>query len=523
MNIDFGRVFEGVVDRYGDREALVNVEKNRRYSFRQLHLLSNQIANMMHEKLDLRRGDRYLSILENDNLSLLHLWTSFKGEAISVWTNYRNTLSEHERQVALIQPKAVFIEKLLLAQYGDMLREQGVTIVCMDSLVCEEFGALDFWELLKGVSDKCPAVEHDDREDTLLLRFTGGTTGLGKCAEYTLDNWVHSSDVYGLSSDVVLHRDSRFLHITPMSHGSGMQVFSAFLRGACNVTMNLPDLSAWCQNVAKERITTSTMVPTLMYRLLELPDSRQCDLSTIETIFYGAAPIAAEKLKELQQRMGNIFAQVYAATESLGAITYLDRASHNVDSDQEHLKSCGKPSLGVEVMLVNEQGKQVECGEVGELWVRSRSTIRRYFNNPEATAAEFENGFWKSGDIAKMDANGYLYIVDRIKDMIISGGFNVYATEVEAAISSHPDVIMSAVVGIPHDEWGEAVHAEVMLREGADSNEGDLILHVKEKIGGRKSPKTIALVDELPLSAVGKVLRRHVREKYWRDSDRKVS
>jgi len=176
----------------------------------------------------------------------------------------------------------------------------------------------------------------------------------------------------------------------------------------------------------------------------------------------------------------------------------------------------------MEIMLIDDEGQPVERGELGELWVRSRSTIKQYFNNPEATAAEFENGFWKSGDVAKMDANGYIYIVDRIKDMIISGGFNVYATEVEAAISSHPDVIMSAVVGIPHEEWGEAVHAEVVLREGASTSEHDIIRHVKDAVGGRKSPKTIAIVDELPQSAVGKVLRRHVRERYWKDSDRKV-
>ncbi len=522
MKIDFGQIFEGVVDRYGDREALVNIERNRRYSFKQLHLLSNRIANMMYEKLDLRRGDRYLSILENDNLSLLHLWTSLKGEAISTWTNYRDAFSEHARQVALIEPKVVFIENALLPKYGDMLRDQGATIVCMDSIDGEDIGALDFWKLLDGVSEKPPMVEHDDREDTVLLRFTGGTTGLGKCAEYTIDNWMHSSDVYGLCVDDTLCRDSRFLHITPMSHGSGMQVFSAFLRGVCTVTMNLPDLSDWCRNVESERITTSTMVPTLMYRLLELPEAGRSDLSTIDTIFYGAAPIASGKLKLLQQRMGNVFVQVYAATESLGTITYLDRASHDVSSNQAHLKSCGKPSLGMEVMLVDDKGQQVEQGQLGELWVRSRSTIRGYFNNPEATAAEFENGFWKSGDIAKMDGDGYIYIVDRIKDMIISGGFNVYATEVEAAISTHPDVIMSAVVGIPHDEWGEAVHAEILLREGARVIEQDIIQHLKQSLSGRKSPKSITFVDELPQSAVGKVLRRHVREKYWKNTDRKV-
>jgi len=161
-------------------------------------------------------------------------------------------------------------------------------------------------------------------------------------------------------------------------------------------------------------------------------------------------------------------------------------------------------------------------GATGEIWLRTRATISGYYRNPEGTAAEFTNGFWKSGDLGYVDDGGYLFIVDRKKDMIITGGFNVYAVEVEAALSEHPAVMMSAVVGVPHADWGEAVHAEVILRQDITTSTDELIDHVKARLGGYKAPKTIKFVDELPLSPVGKVLRRQVKERYWAGRDRRI-
>jgi fatty-acyl-CoA synthase len=174
-------------------------------------------------------------------------------------------------------------------------------------------------------------------------------------------------------------------------------------------------------------------------------------------------------------------------------------------------------------MIADDDGHELPNGEMGELWLRTRGTVSGYYRNPEGTASEFANGFWKSGDLGYMDEQGYVYIVDRKKDMIISGGFNVYAIEVESAINSHPDVTMSAVVGIPHEEWGEAVHAEVILKQGSQVGPEHLIAHVKAKIGSYKAPKSVTIVNELPTSVVGKVLRRVVRERYWKEHGRRVS
>jgi acyl-CoA synthetase (AMP-forming)/AMP-acid ligase II len=525
VKTNFARVIAATARQYGDREALVNIERDRRYTFRELHLLTNRIANMMLSKLNLRRGDRYLLILDNDNMGLMHHWTIFKGEAAAAFTNFRDSFDEHAWQIDWIEPRVVFLEVALVDKYYDMLRSRGVEIVCMDPLPGEREGLHYFWDLLEGVSDALPQVENDTTEDILLYRFTGGTTGKGKCAEYTIDNWVGCRDSFYAMSDQVFMPETRALMFAPLSHAAGMMVLACFFRGACMVTQNVPDLKQWCRTVESEKITLSFLVPTLLYRLLDLEEARNHDLSSLQTIFYGAAPMSPDKLKLLRVRFGSIFLQAYAATESSQAVGILSKADHELgaDEDTKRLTSAGRPGPGVEVMIADDDGNELPLGEMGELWLRTRGTIHGYYKNPEGTASEFANGFWKSGDLGYMDPEGYFYIVDRKKDMIISGGFNVYAIEVEAAINSHPAVTMSAVVGVPHEEWGEIVHAEVILKGEAQASPEELIAHVKGRIGSYKAPKSIVIVTELPLSVVGKVLRRTVREKYWKDRERRVS
>jgi fatty-acyl-CoA synthase len=525
MKTNFARTVAALSRQYADREALVNVERNRRYTFHELHLLTNRIVNMMRSKLGLTRGQRYLLILENDNISLLHLATIFKGEAAGAFTNFRDSVAEHTWQIDWIEPKVVFLEVGLLDRYYDLLHQRGIDIVCMDPPPALREGLHYFWDLLDGVSDALPQVEHDVMKDILLYRFTGGTTGKGKCAEYTIDNWLGCRDSFYAIPDQVFTSATRSLQFAPLSHGAGMMVLSNFFRGGCLVTQNIPDLKQWCRTVEAEKITLSFLVPTLLYRLLDLEEARNHDLSSLETVFYGAAPMSPEKLKLLRARFGGIFMQAYAATESPVAVGILDKADHEFgpNDDTKRLSSAGRPGPGIEVMIADDAGNEMPLGEMGELWLRTRGTIKGYYKNPEGTASEFANGFWKSGDLGYMDPEGYFYIVDRKKDMIISGGFNVYAIEVEAAINSHPGVTMSAVVGIPHEEWGEIVHAEVVLKNGAQVSADELIAHVKSSIGSYKAPKSVVMVTELPLSVVGKVLRRTVREKYWKDRERRVS
>ena len=512
MKANFACLTAQIAMQHRDREALVNIERNRRFTHEQLHRFTNRVANMLRERLGLRRGDTYLCILENDNLSLLHAWTALKGEAAACWTNFRDSIDEHRWQIDFIRPKVVFIENTLIDGYFAMLQERGITVVCMDPPASPRPGLLCFEDLIEGVPDTDPGVESDVIQDVLVYRFTGGTTGKSKCAQYTMDNWLANRDSFYAGAENWIDAGTRYIHMAPISHGSGLGLLPALFRGGCTVTQNAPDLRQWCRNVQEHRITTAMMVPTLLYRLLDLPEATSYDLSSLTTCFYGAAPMSPNKLRALQQRFGNIFVQAYGSTECMQRVAVLTKADHATVSD-ERLGSAGRVTGQAEVVIVDEAGQPVAPGVTGEIWLRSRAVISGYYNNPEGTAAEFENGFWKSGDLGYLDEEGFLFIVDRKKDMIITGGFNVYAIEVEGALSAHPAVAISAVVGVPDEQWGEIVHAEVVLKPGCEVSAEALIEHVKGRIGRFKAPKSIVFVDEIPVSVVGKVQRRQVREK----------
>lgn len=523
MKINFSVISEGLVESYADRDAFVNFETGRRYSFAEHHQLTNRIANMLKDALNLRVGDRYACFLQNDNLSLLHWVTAAKGEATCCHGNYRDGLLTQLQQIDTVKAKVVFLENDLLASHYAPLMERGVTIVAMDKPSEDYPSVLDFWTLVNEASPENTDFVFDDRDHVVLMRFTGGTTGDSSCVRYCFDNLRMSQDSYLTLPDGEFSDGCRMLHLAPLSHASGMLVFPTLFRGGCSVTMNEPDLSSWCEAVEQERITHAFLVPTLAYRLLDLPEAAEFDLSSLKTVLYGAAPMSPAKSARLIKRFGPIFLQLYGASEHFCVTLALSKKDHIVGEGEEaRLAAAGRRTPNVEVFIGDDDGKPVKRGERGELYLRSRAICKGYEGNPEKTATEFVDGYWKSGDVGFADEHGYIHIVDRRKDMIITGGFNVYATEVENAINMHPDVFMSAVVGVPHPEWGEAVHAEVVLKQNARVTEGELIAHVKSAIGSMRAPKSVSFVKELPVSTVGKVLRKDVRAKFWASAERNV-
>lgn len=528
MKMNFSRIMRLLALRYGEQEAIVNIERNRRYSYEQYHLLTNRIADVLRNRLQVRVGERFMLILENDSLSLMMFPSTFKQEGTVVMTNLRDPLEEHARQVELVRPKVVFIETRLLDSYYGMLRARDCEIVVMDPPTAEQAtlsGVHNFWSLVDAASDADNDVTLDTDEHLCMLRFTGGTTGKGKCAMYSIDNWMACRDAAFINTDLALSSATRLLHVSPLSHGTLMLFFPTVYGGGTNLTMNQLDMQSWRQQVERERVTHSFLVPTVLYRLLEMQRTAPLDFSSLTTLIYGAAPMSPDKLGELVECFGQIFVQGYAATEAPMVISALGKAAHQPGdtASLRRLSSAGRPTPGVEVFIADAEGAPLPVGETGEIRIRCKAVIKGYYQNPEATAAEFCEGAWKSGDLGYIDGDGYLYIVDRLKDMIISGGFNVYAVEVEAALAAHPAVLMAAVVGIPHPEWGEAVHAEVILRQGETVTAQALIAQTRTRLGGYKAPKSLVFVDELPTSVVGKVLRRQVREKYWLGSSRNIN
>lgn len=524
MKINFCRTMRTMAARYSDNTAIVNVERNRRYTFPEYHRLTNRIANMVRDNLGLGRGDKALLILENDNLSLLHVPAIFKQEATFALSNLRDGPEEHAWQVDYLKPKAVFVETRMLATYHGMLTSRGCSVIAMDRCGTLPPDVRCFWDLVEAAPDSNNDVELDDRDHVVALRFTGGTTGRGKCAMYAMEHFFACRDSTYAHPDFELDETTSNLALTPLSHLSTFMFLSTLFRGGATYTLNAPDLTSWCETVQRESITHATLVPTLLYRLQDMNSTERYDLSSLRTIMYAAAPIAPTTVEQLIKVFGQTLIQGYGASECIMYISALNKRDHRADSDRarRRLASAGQITPGVELMIVDDAGVPVPAGTTGEIWVRARATIAGYYDNQAGTAVEFTNGFWKSGDLGYLDEDGYLFIVDRKKDMIVTGGFNVYAVEVEAALSEHPAVLMCAVVGVPHKEWGEAVHAEIIRREGMTVSAEELIAHAKTRIGGYKVPKTISFVDELPLSPVGKVLRRQVRAPYWEGQERRV-
>jgi acyl-CoA synthetase (AMP-forming)/AMP-acid ligase II len=514
MQVNFSVVSEGLARIYGEAECIVNVERNRRYSFRDYHRLTNRIVNMMRTRLDLRRGDAWLTMLHNDSLSLLSFFTAYKGEARACYTNTTDSLETQAHQIDLVGPKVVFVEAELLPTHYALLKERGLTIVSMDPPPAGFPDVLHFWTLLEGVSDANPDVVHDDRADCLILRFTGGTTGAPKAVMYSVDNFMASKDLHLAIADPIPARQARFLHFGLISHASGIVFFPILFRGGCAITMNDRSLATWCRTVEREKATATLMVPSMLYRLLEAPEARESDLSSLDTIYYGASPMSPTRLKQLCDRFGEIFVQIYAASEHAGVATCLSKADHRPDhnGDESHFASAGRPVPGVELVIVDGNGRPVPDGQDGEIWMRSRAICLGYLNAPEKTAAEFRDGFWKSGDFGRIDGNGYVYVLDRVKDTIRCNDRNVYPSVVESALSAHPAVMMSAVVGIADPDCGEYVHAEVVLRAGESVAIEELQEFLARRLSDNDTPRTIAIAPALPLSPVGKVLRRTVRE-----------
>jgi len=308
------------------------------------------------------------------------------------------------------------------------------------------------------------------------------------------------------------------LAATPMTHAAGMLALPIMAAGGRIVVMKRPDLNGFLDLVEREKVTVTFLPPTVIYRLLDMPGIRDRDFSSLRHFIYGAAPMSLPRLKQALAVFGPVMAQFYGQTECHSIIAVMRPEDHfpsgtcggEIASD-ERLSACGRPSIGTTVVIKDDDGRTLGDGERGEICVHSDLMMAGYYKNPTATAETIRHGFVHTGDIGFLDADGLLHIVDRKKDMIISGGFNVYPAEVERVLRSHKAVAECAVIGIPHADWGEAVVAAVVLKSGAVVTARDLIAYAKERLGGIKSPKAIEFWPSLPSSAAGKVLKKDVK------------
>lgn len=350
-----------------------------------------------------------------------------------------------------------------------------------------------------------------DPEDIVRLSYSGGTTGKSKAImgserylqamlDILLKEWEWPSEI-------------RQLVCSPLSHAGGAIFLPTMVKRGSMVVLPGFDATAVLEAIEKHRITCMLVVPTMIYALLDHPRLQEYDLSSLEIIYYGSSLISPSRLREAIEKLGPIFFQFYGQGEAPMSVTTMRRAEHD-PADLNRLASCGRPVPWVRVRLLNDRNDPVGDGEPGEICVQGPLLMSGYLNKPEQTAEALAGGWLHTGDIAIRDADGFLRIVDRKKDMIITGGFNVYPREVEDVLSSHPAVAAAAVIGVPHEKWGEAVKAVVVLRAGAAVSAAELIALVRERKGPVHAPKSLVFADAIPLSSVGKPDKKALRARY---------
>ncbi|MGF6888589.1 fatty-acyl-CoA synthase [Nocardia sp. GAS34] len=359
-----------------------------------------------------------------------------------------------------------------------------------------------------------PAHEHD----TAWLQYTGGTTGKPKGVLIPHRALVAMSRILTLSWG--LPQNPRFLLSAPITHAGSLPILPTLCRGGTVVLQQSFDPDAWLATVAAENINYAFAVPTMVYALLDHGNIQRHNTSSLETLLYGAAPMTPARIAEAWHAFGPILMQGYGQTECLGMCTSLRKDEHDPERRPELLASCGRPVTDTRVAILDDTGEILPHGEVGELCLRSPTVMNGYHHQPEQTATALHNGWLHTGDLAVRDENGYYFIVDRTKDMIISGGFNIYPREIEDVIATIPGVSATAVIGLPDNKWGEAVTGFVVARPGHTIDIDNVLAIVRARKGPHQVPKAIHIVTELPLTTAGKIDKKTLRDQHLPTSSR---
>lgn len=429
-----------------------------------------------------------------------------------------------------------------------------VTYIINDANAPVLFCGLAFAELIAGIRDDLPAVhtliatdfdhaqwagyeQWRDRQstdypsvqvspdDTMIQLYTSGTTGHPKGAELTHKNLLDSLDAVDAANGGWYDWQQTDVNMVcmPMFHIAGVNwALLGLLTGARNLILADVDLDLILTLIEREGVSRVLFVPAVILFLMQYPATQQTNFASLKQVTYGASPIPEELLKQAMAVFGCDLIQIYGLTETSGATSHMSAEDHRRGGDR--LRSCGRANPGVEVQIRDDNDKPLPQGEIGEIVTRGRGIMKGYWNAAEKTAEAFRNGWFHTGDAGYFDADGYLYIHDRIKDMIISGGENIYPAEVESALFSHPDIADVAVIGIPDQKWGETVHAVIVPAPGKTPPDLTAVqTFSRPLLAGYKVPRSVEVADALPRNPSGKILRRQLREKYWQGKTRSVN
>ena len=513
--IDF---FDRAVERAPERAAYVF--EGRSWTYREAQDLATRIGHGL-GTLGVEPETKCAVISRNHPLAFTAMLGILKARGTWVPIHTANADDENLHVVDFFDVEVLFYERQFEA-FAELVKDRIPRV--RDFICIDDVGAL-------GPGLEAWAAEQSDdpihlpwEPDAMcFLRGTGGTTGRPKGVMNTNRNFETTIANYM----ALLRFDAPpvYLACAPLSHAATVIALINIAHAGTMVIHRRFDPLATCEAIEKHRISFAYLPPTAIYKMLSHPRVREFDYSSLRHFIYGAAPTAATKLGEAIDVFGPVMTQGYGQTEVPTSVTYLAPADHlDADGqvDETRLLSCGRPTPFAGVALMDEDGNFVDAGNIGEIVVRGGLVMKGYYKNPEATKEVSKHGWHHTGDLAYADADGFIYICDRKKEIIITGGFNVYPLEVEQVVLSHPAVQDCAVVGVPDETWGEAIKAVVELKAGQTVAGDELMALCKERIGSVKAPKSVDFVDDLPRSPVGKVTRKDVREWYWTGAGRRV-
>ena len=524
------------VQLFGDEPALVN--NDTRMTYRELGLRVRKLAAGL-QSLGLAPRE-HVAILSNNSFRYLETYLAIP-EAGLVLSPINIRLAPPE--VAFIlndgEIRALLVEREFLPLVEGIRGELHKLrhVVLMDGPAGEGAsgdgawgdgtwgsGMVGYEDLLQSADASSLRPPEWDENEMVFLCYTGGTTGRPKGVMLSHRNvaaqCLHTIQLAEFNERTI------WLHVSPMFHAADYwSCFAVSAVGGFHTFIEKFDPLRTLELIQQHRVTHLLLVPTMINLILESAGAGKLDTSSVRRILYGAAPMPEARLRAAIELFGPVMQHLYGQTETapfLTATTISGVHPEGTEAQRRRMMSCGQPILGVEVEVVGPEGDPVAPGAAGEIIARGPNVMLGYWNRPEETAAVLRNGWIHTGDIGSIDEDRYLYILDRAKDMIITGGENVYCPEVENVLYKHPGVLDAAVIGIPDDKWGEAVKAIVVRAPGSEINAEALISHCKESIAGFKCPSTVDFVDALPKSGVGKVLKQELRKPYWKDQPRAV-
>ncbi len=507
---------------YCDKTAIVFGDK--KLSFAAVVERVNRLANGLLD-LGVKSGDGVALIANNCSQFLEIFFARYILGALELSVNTRLSPIEWARQINEVKAKTVFIDEQLLEPFFSICSELKGVKNCI-AISGSAPNMIDYEKLISCSSSKEPCIDVEISKHKLRrIMHTGGTTGVPRGV--MLSTEADMAQIRNILIDLVpdLTSEDVFLGLQPMYHAVRAFFFPCWLRGVTQVVVPNFRPEVAFDAIEREKITVIKTVPTMLIRLISSPDIGKRDLKSVRTIIYGGSPMPVEKLKDAIRIFGSVFIQNYGQSESAMTICLLRKEDHVLEGDPNkmaRLASVGRPYSWVEVKIVDEDGKEVPRGKTGELIVRGDHNMTGYLGLPEETKKFLRDGWVYTRDVAKMDNEGYIFLVGRTLDMIITGGENVYPGEVEQVLYEHPAVMEACVFGIPDEQWGESVTAAVVLKVGKSATEEELIEFCKHRLARYKSPRTVTLHDSLPKSGMGKILRRELQAPYWKGREKEV-